>query len=64
MKSDNVYHSWDKFKRINNSDEIPENEILGIIECVDYRVSYFTERVIRNTAIFSFLLAFCQNCYV
>ena len=65
MRSDNIHPGWEKFKRMNNSDEIPENQILDIVERADHRVFYlFKERAIRNVAIFSFFLAFCQNCYV
>lgn len=65
MNSDQLHSEWVKFKRKNSSEEILENEICGIIESHNRRTAYpVTERVIRNIMIFSFLFAFCQNCYV
>lgn len=64
MNSDNLKNSWNQFKTLNNSPEISNDEILSIIETSGGRPFHFlSERVLRNAAIFSFLIAFCQNCY-
>jgi len=65
MNSDNLKYSWDQFKNLNNSSEISDDEILSIVETAGERPFHFlSERVLRNAAIFSFLIAFCQNCYL
>ncbi len=65
MKSDNFQSAWEKFKAQNDTDRIFEKEILDIIE-VHNKTSIFsaTDRIIRNAAIFSFIIVFCQNCSI
>ncbi|SEI79248.1 hypothetical protein SAMN04487995_2241 [Dyadobacter koreensis] len=65
MGSDHLQNGWAKFKKLNSSDENFEKEILHIIDSHNRRANHFvTERMIRNAAIFSFILAFCQNCQI
>lgn len=65
MNSDNFKSFWNAFRELNNSIAINDVEILNIIEDKDIQSFYFSpERLLRNVAVFSFLILFCQNCYV
>lgn len=65
MNSDNLNFSWIAFRELNNAIEINDEEILNIIENKHKPSFYFLpERLARNAAVFSFLILFCQNCYV
>ncbi|MCF0059793.1 hypothetical protein LXL81_28780 [Dyadobacter sp. CY356] len=65
MNSDNYKSSWKAFQKLNSSIEINDKEILDIIENANNPSFYFsTERLLKNAAVFSFLILFCQNCYV
>ncbi len=65
MNSDNFKSSWNQFRELNNSIKINDTEILSIIENESSKSFYFlSERLFKNAALFSFLILFCQNCYV
>lgn len=65
MTSDQFSTSWNRFKTSNSLTKISDDEILDIIEKSEKRSFHFSaERILRNTAIFSFLIIFCQNCYL
>lgn len=65
MKSDPINASWNRFKSSNSLIEISQDEILDIIENAEKNSFHFSSgRIFRNAAIFSFLIIFCQNCYL
>lgn len=65
MNSDNFKSSWNAFRELNNSIKINDDEILNVIENKANQSFYFlSERIFKNAAVFSFLILFCQNCYV
>jgi hypothetical protein len=65
MSSDNLKSSWKAFQDLNNSIQINDKEILDIIENENNQSFYFLPaRLLKNAAVFSFLILFCQNCYV
>ena len=65
MNSDNFKSSWNTFKELNNSITINDDEILNIIENdINKPFCFSPERLLKNAAVFSFLILFCQNCYV
>lgn len=65
MKSDNFQSAWEKYKAQNDTDQIFEKEILDIIEVHSQKSkSFMADRIMRNAAIFSFIIAFCQNCSI
>ena len=60
---ENFKPSWKHFLQHNNAVGISEDEILEIIEKNSKQsLQLFPERILRNTAIFSFLITFCQSC--
>lgn len=65
MSSDQFNSSWNRFKTSNSLITISDEEILDIIKNTEKKSFPFSaERIFRNTAIFSFLIVFCQNCYI
>lgn len=63
MNMENFKPSWKHFLQHNNAVGISEEEILDIIEKHSKQsLQLFPERILRNAAIFSFLITFCQSC--
>jgi hypothetical protein len=62
MNIDNLKPAWEQFK-LNRADEISRDEVLSIIEDGHTKVAIFApRRLMRYTAIYSFLILFCQGC--
>jgi hypothetical protein len=62
MNIDNLKSAWNQFKAMPTS-EISCDEVLSIIGEKKTSVFSFTpHRVMRNAALYSFLILLCQGC--
>jgi hypothetical protein len=54
--------AWDQFRLMNSLHPVTEDEVMRIIETKDRGITLMFRRMVRNTAMYSFLIICCQGC--